>query len=47
MKTVHNTPEIIEQAKSDGFTHGIKWDTKQLGSMIDLYKYPIKGSKKI
>jgi hypothetical protein len=47
MKTVHNTLEAIEEAKTHGFTHGIKWESKELGAMIDLYKYPVKGSKKI
>lgn len=47
MKTVHNTPEAIEEAKSYGFSHGIKWENKELGPMIDLYKYPAKGSKKL
>jgi hypothetical protein len=47
MKTVHNTPEIIEEAKKEGFLFGVKWESKELGSMIDLYKHLVKGSKKI
>ncbi len=46
-KTIHFNDKLIEEAKSNGFSYGIKWENKELGVMIDLYTYPKKGSKKL
>jgi hypothetical protein len=47
MKTIHYTTENVENAKREGFFYGKHWINDELGLMIDLFKSPVKGSKKL